>query len=83
MGRRSMRSCHRISLSECGCIERELGNEGRLTLTFNEGLVMEAGLFVGMSIGFGLNASLQVYGPKTWFKPWTLAWHDAFAIDLV
>jgi hypothetical protein len=62
-------------------LRENVGNEGRLTLTFNEGLVMEAGLFVGMSIGFGLNASLQVYGPKTWFKPWTLAWQDAFSID--
>jgi len=62
-------------------LRENVGNEGKLTLTFNEGLEMEAGLFVGMFIGFGLNTTLQIYGPKTWFKPWTLAWHDAFSID--
>jgi hypothetical protein len=56
-------------------------DKGHLTLTFNKGLEMEAGLFVGASIGFGLNLHLQVYLPKRWFTPWTFAWQDAFGLD--
>ena len=55
---------------------------GQLTLTFNEGLMMEAGAFVGASVGAGLTLALQVYMPQPWWKVWTIAWRDAFKVDL-
>ena len=55
---------------------------GQLTLTFNEGLLMEAGAFVGASVGAGLSLALQVYMPQPWWKVWTFAWRDAFKVDL-
>lgn len=62
-------------------LRENVGNRGRLTLTFNEGLEMEAGLFVGASMGFGLSLGLQVYLPQPWYKLWSFAWRDAFAVD--
>jgi hypothetical protein len=62
-------------------LRENLGNRGKLTLTFNEGLEMEAGLFVGASVGLGLSLGLQVYLPRPWYKLWSFAWQDAFAVD--
>jgi hypothetical protein len=57
-------------------------NENKLTLTFNEGLLMEAGAFMGAYVGGGLTLTLQVYLPKPWYKVWSFGWTDAFAVDL-
>jgi hypothetical protein len=56
--------------------------KGRLTLTFNEGLVMEAGMFAGCAAGAGLNLALEVYNPDPWYKPWSVGWRDAFRADV-
>lgn len=63
-------------------LRENLGNRGQLTLNFNEGLEMQAGLFVGAFIGFGLTLSVQLYLPRPWYKVWSFAWRDAFAINV-
>src|SRR5579871_4580205 len=52
-------------------LRENVGNRGRLTLTFNEGLEMQAGLFVGASVGFGLTLSVQLFLPRPWWKVWS------------
>jgi hypothetical protein len=58
------------------------GGKGELTLTFNEGLLMEAGMFAGCAAGAGLTLALQVYKPDPWYKPWSVGWRDAFTVDI-
>jgi hypothetical protein len=64
-------------------LRENVGNRGKLELTFHEGLEMEAGLFVGASVGLGISVGMQVYLPKPWYKVWSFAWQDAFTFDLV
>jgi len=59
-----------------------VGNRGRMTLTFNEGLEMQAGLFVGAFAGIGLTLHVQLYLPRPWWRVWSFAWQDAFAINV-
>jgi hypothetical protein len=58
------------------------GGKGELTLTFNEGLLIEAGMFAGCAAGAGVTLAFQVYKPDPWYKPWTFAWRDAFTVDI-
>jgi hypothetical protein len=57
------------------------GHKGELTLTFNRGLTMSAGTFVGAALLFGVTVNLQVLAPKPWWKVWALTWRDAFTIN--
>jgi len=63
-------------------LRENVGSRGQLTLTFNEGLEMQAGLFVGAFVGIGLTLSVQLYLPRPWWKVWSFAWQDAFAINV-
>ena len=63
-------------------LRENVGNRGQLTLTFNEGLEMQAGLFVGAYVGIGLTMSVQLYLPGPWWKVWSFAWRDAFALNV-
>jgi hypothetical protein len=58
------------------------GDKGELTLTFNEGLLMQAGAFIGASAGAGVTLALQIYKPDPWYKPWSIGWRDAFTVDI-
>ncbi|MBV8809682.1 MAG: hypothetical protein JO033_13500 [Acidobacteriaceae bacterium] len=65
-------------------IQAETKNEnskGQLSLTFN-GQELEAGGFVGASVGAGINLAFQIYSSSTWYKPWQLSWNDAFTTSL-
>jgi hypothetical protein len=55
---------------------------GTLSLTFKEGQLMQAGAFVAAAAGAGVTLSLQVYKPDPWYKPWAIAWRDAFSVDI-
>lgn len=57
-------------------------DKGELSLTFNEGLLLTAGTFVGAYAGIGFNLNLQVLAPKPWYKVWSFAWRDALAGNL-
>ena len=57
-----------------------IGNEGQLTLTFKDGLQMEAGAFMGAYVSGGVTATLQVYLPRPWYKVWAFTWVTAFTI---
>ena len=52
-----------------------------LTLTFNDGLLMQAGGFIGAYAGAGVTLTLQVYKPQPWFKLWSATWRDAFSFN--
>jgi hypothetical protein len=54
-------------------LRENVGSRGQLTLTFNEGLEMQAGLFVGAFVGIGLTLSVQLYLPRPWWKVWSFA----------
>jgi hypothetical protein len=56
------------------------GDEGQLTLTFNRGLQMQAGAFLGAYVSAGVNAALEVYLPRPWYKVWAWTWQTVFTI---
>ena len=57
------------------------GDEGQLTLTFNDGLQMQAGAFVGAYVSVGVAAALEVYLPEPWWKVWAWTWRTLFTIS--
>src|SRR5690242_2824781 len=57
------------------------GDEGQLTLTFNRGLQMQAGAFLGAYVAAGVNAALEVYLPRPWYKGWAWTWQTVFTIN--
>lgn len=66
-------------------VQAETGNqndEGKLTLSFQDGQQLEAGGFIGASVGAGINLAFQIYRPTSWYKPWQFSWQNAFAISL-
>ena len=66
-------------------IQAETGNqsnEGKLTLTFQGGQQLEAGGFIGASVGAGINLALQIFRPTKWYKPWEGSWLNAFSVSL-
>src|SRR5262245_46458690 len=65
-------------------VDREnIGNNqgGRVTLTFNDGLRMQAGAFVGAYVTAGVNASAQIWHPRPWYKFWANTWSNLFYIE--
>lgn len=54
---------------------------GQLTLTFEDGLRMDAGAFVGAYVTGGVSGALQVYLPKPWYKFWAFTWVTAFNFE--
>jgi hypothetical protein len=54
---------------------------GQLNLTFNDGIRMEAGAFLGAYALGGLTLTLQVYLPRPWYKFWALSWQNAFTTE--
>ena len=58
------------------------GEEGQLTLTFINGLQMQAGAFVGAYVSAGVAATLQVYLPRPWYKVWAWTWQEVFTINI-
>src|SRR3954469_20217813 len=57
------------------------GDEGQLTLTFNDGLQVQAGAFVGAYVSAGVTAALEVYLPRPWYKVWAWTWRTVFTIN--
>ncbi|MEP6539386.1 MAG: hypothetical protein ABJF23_28875 [Bryobacteraceae bacterium] len=55
--------------------------EGQLTLTFNNGLSLQAGAFVGAYVSAGVTARGQLYLPKPWYKVWAWSWQTVFTIE--
>jgi hypothetical protein len=55
--------------------------EGQLTLTFNDGLRMQAGAFVGAYVAGGLTLTLQIYLPRPWWKVWAFTWQNLFTVE--
>ena len=47
-----------------------------MTLTFNDGLRMQAGAFVGAYVTAGVSATVQIYLPRPWYKFWAFTWRD-------
>ncbi len=65
-------------------IQAETSNkndQGQLTLTFN-GQELEAGGFIGASVGAGVNLAFQIFSRSTWYKPWELSWQNAFTTSV-
>ena len=63
-------------------VDREnIVNQGRVTLTFNEGLHMQAGAFVGAYVAAGVNASAEIWSPRPWYKFWANTWTKIFELQ--
>jgi hypothetical protein len=56
-----------------------VNGRGQLALTFPS-QQLEAGGFIGLSAGAGLNLALQLYRPANWLRPWELSWSPAFTV---
>jgi hypothetical protein len=55
--------------------------QGQLTLTFTDGLRMQAGAFVGAYVAAGVNASAEIWSPRPWYKFWANTWSNLFKIE--
>lgn len=55
--------------------------QGELTVTFNDGLRMDAGSFVGAYVNAGVSGNLQIYLPRPWWKVWAWSWRTAFNFE--
>lgn len=55
--------------------------QGQLTLTFNNGLNMQAGAFVGAYVAGGLTLTLQIITFQPWYKFWAVTWRNVFTVN--